>query len=326
MAKKHATRFIVKVAGPAVGPGRLAARDVTAIATRLEQALKRIGQVLHGQESGSKGRKRREIEQLCSLYLVSWEAGSVVAGFELAEPPPQLSLFGYVGENSLNAFVEGMAQLSGDVRETVQLPPGFDTGVLESCESLAAVFDRGIDELTFSSFAAASTRKVAFNPTSRERVRALLKGPVGLGRASKVGRLEVLNGHDGLGGRLWEADGTRWTCVFKPEHLDTLPEAWLKTVTLVGEAKLDDRGREGTLTVEAVLIHGDESLSALRDEAPFWRHTKLGEMLERQDVGPVTDLNELAACWPQDEVFDDALAELLQDRLARRKARKHASR
>ena len=36
---------------------------------------------------------------------------------------------------------------------------------------------------------------------------------------SKIGRLEELNGHERLTGKLWEANGTQWQCHFKPEHI-----------------------------------------------------------------------------------------------------------
>ncbi len=317
MANEHAPRFTVKVGGPAVGPGRLAARDVAEIARRLEQALKRIGQVLYGEESRGKRRKPRDIEQLCGLYLVSWKAGSAIVGFELAEPPPQLSLFGYVGENSLKAFLEGLAGLSEEEPAEAQFPAGFDTGVLESCESLAAVFDRGIDTLTFSSPGLDPARTVIFTPSTRQRVRSLLRGPLEPGRVSKVGRLDVLNGHAGLAGGLWEPDGTRWQCSFKPEHVDVLPEAWLKTVTLVGEAT-----RDGILKVETIRVHGAQSAIPGVEEAPFWQPTPLEDLADRQDVAPVDDLDELTALWPEDEAFDDALGELLRDRSVRRQARK----
>ena len=72
----------------------------------------------------------------------------------------------------------------------------------------------------------------------------------------------MLNGHDTLTGALWEADRTRWTCYFKPEYLELLPEAWLKTVTVVGEAVLDERSRVGKLTVDTILIQ-EEALFEL---------------------------------------------------------------
>lgn len=322
VANQQARRFTVMMGGRAVGPGRVAVRDVVEIVRRSEQALKRVGQVLYGEESKGKGRKPREIEQLCSLYLVSWETGSAIAGLELAEPPPQLSLFGYVGENSLKAFLEGLDVLSGTGLRAERLPAGFDTGVLEACEGLAAVLDHGIDALTFSAPGIAEARTAVFDPATRERVRSLLRGPLDLGRTSKVGRLEELNGHRGLSGRLWEADGTHWICAFKPEHIDVLAEAWLKTVTIIGEAKLVEKAREGTFKVGTILIHETSGERSLQKEegSPFWKSLSLEELVQEREVGPVADLAELAAAWPAEEALDDPLGELLADRAARRRA------
>ena len=131
----------------------------------------------------------------------------------------------------------------------------------------------------------------------------------------------MLNGHDTLTGTLWEADRTRWTCYFKPEHLELLPEAWLKTVTVVGEAVLDERSRVGKLTVDTILIQ-EEALFELPEGAtsgPFWSSASLEELAAIQDVGPITQLADLAAGWPLDDVPDDPFADLLKDRFERRR-------
>ena len=52
------------------------------------------------------------------------------------------------------------------------------------------------------------------------------------GVSSKIGRLEELNGHEKLTGKLWKANGTQWQCRFKPEHITSLPDAWMHTVKL----------------------------------------------------------------------------------------------
>ena len=46
----------------------------------------------------------------------------------------------------------------------------------------------------------------------------------------------------------------------------------------------------------------------------------LEELAEEQGVSAVFDLDQLTAAWPESDVFDDALDELLQDRIARREA------
>ena len=86
MAKKKASlagsvspKMAIWMTGPKVGEARLSASDLAEIVRRTQQALQRVGQVLYGQSSGGRGRKRRDIEELCELFLVGWKRGSAVA-------------------------------------------------------------------------------------------------------------------------------------------------------------------------------------------------------------------------------------------------------
>ncbi len=325
MAEKHVPQLRIKLEGPAVGPARLAARDLAKLVQKTEQALKRIGQVLYGQASGGRGRNKKDIEELCSLDLVSWEQGSAIAGFDFAEVR-QLSFFPTnVGEQSLETFLAGLADLSRDADEAFRTPVGFDLGILETCEAYSDLLKHGIDTIGFSAPRSDKRLEVTYTARTRDAIRAVLRRPLDHGRSSKVGRLEALNGHDALTGTLWEADGTRWTCYFKPEHLEVLAEAWLKTVTIVGEAVLDGRSRRGELTVDTILIEEGvpfELVERVAGEA-FWRSTSLEELAATQEIGPVTQLAGLAAHWPPDDVPDDPFADLVKDRLERRRSARH---
>jgi len=79
-------KLIIRVTGPSVGEARLAASDLAEIIRRTQQALQRVGQVLYGQESLGKGRKKKDIEELCQLFVVAWEKGSSIVSLELARP------------------------------------------------------------------------------------------------------------------------------------------------------------------------------------------------------------------------------------------------
>lgn len=59
-----------------------------------------------------------------------------------------------------------------------------------------------------------------------------------------------------------------------------------------------------------------------KEELPFWQSNSLEELADRQGVEPVAELDQLTASWPADKAFDDALGELLRDRVARRQALK----
>lgn len=326
MAEKQLPQLRIKLEGPAVGPARLAARDLARLALKTEQALKRIAQLRYGQPSGRRGRKKKDIEEVCSLYIVSWEQGSAIAGFDFAERQ-QLSFLADIGEQSLETFLAGLADLSREVDQASSIPVGFDPGVLEAFEAYSDLLEHGIDTISFSAPRSRNCAEVTYTARTRDTIRAVLRRPLEQGRSSKVGRLKALNGHDALTGTLWEADGTRWTCFFKPEHLELLPEAWLKTVTVVGEAILDERSRTGKLSVDTILIQQATPLKLPEGamSEPFWSSASLEELAAIQDVWPVTQLADLAAGWPLDDVPEDTFADLLKDRVERRRSHRQDS-
>lgn len=310
------------IEGPRVGEARLSASDLATIILRSQQALKRIGQVLYGESSVGKGRKKKEIEELCEIFVIGWKPGSAIAEVELAEPPPQMSLFGYIGEESLKAFLNGMKTIQSGPSDAKQATPaGFDAGVLQTCDFLGRVLEHGIDSVRFQPIRVAGISALVFDRPLRERVRELLGKPIDQRQVEKVGRLEVLDGHRGLQGRLWEPDGTKWQCIFKPEHLEVLPDAWLRTVKLIGEAILEPN-KERVLNVDSVLALEDEieqsPLPGESDKMPFWTSLSLAELAEIQDVQPAEDLDSISALWPVDDDPDEILAHILQERSSRR--------
>jgi hypothetical protein len=315
--------FAIKIEGPRVGEASLSAQDLATIILRTQQALKRIGQVLYGESSIGKGRKRKEIEELCELFVVGWKPGSAVVEVELAEPPAQMSLFGYIGEQSLKAFLNGIERIQAQSPDTLQqTPAGFDAGVLQTCDSLGRVLEHGIDTVRFEPIRVQGVSPVTFDRPLREKVRSLLGKPLDQRQVEKVGRLEVLDGHRGLQGRLWEPDGTKWLCIFKPEHLEVLPDAWLRTVRVIGEAVVEPN-KERTLHVASLLpLEEDigEVWAAEEAERPtFWTTLSLEELAELQGVEPVADLDSLGALWPADDDPDRLLAFLEEERSARRR-------
>lgn len=327
VAKKRVPQLSIMLKGPRVGPGRVAAREVILILQSLEQALKRVGQVLYGEASRGPGRKRRAIEELCSLHLVSWSKGSAVAGVELPEPR-QSDLFGHVGGESLEHLLGGLDAL-GQRTEPEQLPSGFDVGVLESLEALGRIHDHGITSITFQSPVISRKGSSVYSPQVRERVRKLLMRPRATGHVARTGRLEVVDGRTGLRAWLYTPDGARWQCVVEPDQLDHLREGWMRRVTVVGAGRFDEALRQGHIDVVSLVVHEtdvDDLISA-EAGASFWDSLSLDELAERLQVEPASDLDSLAAAWPEEEPFDDALAELLEDRgERRRKARESAGR
>ena len=117
-------QFYVKLSGPKVGKAKLCVSDLAEVMKRTQQALKRVGQVLYGQESHGKGRKKKDIERECELFLVGWEEGSAIATFELGPQPEQMNVYGFVGEESLKALMAGMELMAADSYDGKRLPFG----------------------------------------------------------------------------------------------------------------------------------------------------------------------------------------------------------
>lgn len=138
-------------------------------------------------------------------------------------------------------------------------------------------------------------------------------------RRTVTGRLEELNGHGSLTGRLWEADGTKWRCRFRVEHLAQLPDAWMRTARVIGRAIVEG-GRERILEVESlvVLANGTEARST-GAEMSFWKSLPLSELAIAQGVSPVSDLDEFRKLWPVDDDPDELLRHVLNERMVRRK-------
>jgi hypothetical protein len=204
------------------------------------------------------------------------------------------------------------------------LPEGFDAGVIQTVEGIGAILAHGIDEISFCIPDGTVTQQVAYNEDFRTHIRQFISPPEELGLSSKVGRLEVLNGHGELSGRLWEPDGTKWTCAFKKEHLETLSNAWMRNVKISGQVTIGE-GKEGSIEVASIVII-DEEIGNFEEEqfSPFWKSVPTDELAERQGVSPVSSLDELSALWPADDDPDELLRFILAERENRRKLSKDA--
>jgi len=164
-------QLVVRLTGPAVGPGRLAARDLAELSRLLDQALLRIGLALSKTVARRRRPSAREIEELCQLYVVSWVPGSAVAGFDLAEPRRPTE-FGHLATDSLNAFLAGLSKIVATEAPDIPLPRGFDRRVLETCAGLGKLLEHGIAVVSFSG-QAANQSPTRFDAWARERIHML---------------------------------------------------------------------------------------------------------------------------------------------------------
>ncbi len=227
-------------------------------------------------------------------------------------------MFGYIGEESVTSFVKGMDRLANSQVSASRLPSGFDRGVLHTCDALARVLEHGIEQIRFEVQNGATTASCRLDLSLRNRVQELLGQPASVSETAMTGRLEELNGHGGLSGRLWEPDGTKWVCHFKNEHLEQLPDVWMRTAKVVGRTIIEE-GRERIFEVESLVVLGsDAEMSASGPALAFWTSLSLEELAEQQGVAPASDLDEISSLWPADDDADDLLRHVLHERTVRR--------
>jgi hypothetical protein len=252
---------------------------------------------------------------------VSWEKGSAVAGFELGSIE-QPDLHSEVGQRSIVALMGGIEWLSSD-RGQVSIPDYVDVGVLEACAALGRILDHGIDDLTYST-PDRPGRVAVYARRTLEQARTILAAPVRTGQITRTGRLDVINGHDDLSGRLWEPDGTTWTCRFADELADLLPDAWRHTVTVIGRIEHGPTALR-QIVVERLLLDAKPIPTAPTETEAFWEEAELPVLADRQGVSPLGRLEHLAAEWTAGPLAEDALAVVLEDRARRRAAVKSAA-
>ena len=93
-----------------------------------------------------------------------------------------MSFLANVGEQSLETFLAGLADLSYDVYEASRTPVGFDLGVLEACEAYSDLLEHGIDTISFSAPRSGKHPEVIYTARTRDTIRAVLRRPLGMSR------------------------------------------------------------------------------------------------------------------------------------------------
>jgi hypothetical protein len=237
---------------------------------------------------------------------------------EFNEQAPQTMIVD-VGQESVIAFIQGIRQLakSGSAKS---LPRGFSQGVLKPLNEMGTVLQHGIDKITFSSRNGAAGLEASLSKETRGLVRSLVSVSQEVGLISKTGRLEVLDAHNKLAATLYEPDGTKWTCVFNSEELaETANRNWRKTVTVAGKATVEDG--KNNLEIDSIQTTDEEYMATYEGQLfPFWESLSLEELARRQQVLPVTDLDELSSLWPEGDDPDKFLDFVLSERSKRRSA------
>ena len=128
-------------------------------------------------------------------------------------------------------------------------------------------------------------------------------GGSNVGVLSKIGRL-----------------GDLWQCHFKPEHINSLPNAWMHTVKLTGRIQTEE-GTEGALEVDSIAVL-DTKNGTVPEEAVnslFWEYFSLDELAAQQNITAVDDLHAIIALWSANDDPDALMSHILHERRERRK-------
>lgn len=300
----------IRCSGPAVGEGRMAIDDLALIAGSIERALVRIADAMLRGDRVRRGRKPRVVGEQCRLFLVGWRGGSAVATFEAGRPE---ELFNEAAVRPLALLMEGLSALAKDRARDDPRWKSFAPAIGELRE-LGSVFRRGIERIDFRRPDRAGP-PVSYDKALHERLSALYATEPETRRIVVTGRLDRLDGHDGLAGKLWEDDGTAWTCTFSTDLGALLARHWMRRVRVEGEGQIPPRGGRRSLRVESMEL--DESPL---DEATrrFWSATSLRDLAREQAVAPIGDLDELLTVWGEERLETDPFEDLMAERRRRR--------
>lgn len=301
----------ITVTGPGVGEGRMSVADLLRIIEPTQTTVKKIANVIAGRDSSSRGRSPKEIEDLCRFQFVGWHRGSAVIVLELPPPPTQTSLVPDIGQQSVEVLINGLGTLTSSSAESVAMPEGIDFGVLASIEQIGRAIGPSVSRIAFHTRNGIVSQEVAYDIVAHNRIRGILEKPIRPQAITRVGRLEQISGHNSYSGRLYSADGTSVACRFKPEHVEMLPDLWMHVVNVTGT--LDE-----TLFVVDTLVAAEELDSSQGSVTSFWKDWTIDELVECQDVSPVTSIDDLASFWPEDVDPDSLLEFVACDRNQRR--------
>jgi hypothetical protein len=297
--------------GPGVARHRLSLRDLIAFGSQVQIALDRVALLLQGEpESILRGRRPAEIEQACSLDIVSIQGGgSVEVLCDLPARPQQLlGEFRDPGEVALRVLVEGIGAIAG---EDERLPHGYDKGVLLAFRDAGKILHRGgIDRVSFHLRDVRGEVAAEITNQTYERITRRIQGPVSNRRVVE-GRLLMADFREsGLRCRVHPPLGPPVTCEFEETQEDTILSAITHFVRVIGEAVESD-GKVQILRIQDVeLLDSAEYLGIPGLESAHYGSTAptLEELVKSSPPTPTEEVLALAAgVWPETDDIDEFL-------------------
>ncbi len=315
----------IRFDGESVGPGKIPVSHLLHFLPNLFNVFYRVGLSLQGETEGlRRGRPPKSVSDELDMELVSLREGSPAAVLGFVRRTSQPALLGMdFGHEILRKTLDGLTEIQENGIDT-PLPAGYDEGVLKAWHDAGRIFEKGVDQVSFSLDGKESLVEVSFNRTGASRIQERIRVP-----EVKVGYVE---------GRLLMADfketrlycrvhpsfGEPVTCEFDESKKKSVLENMLKFVRVVGHAT------ESSTTGRITHIEIDE-IECLEDARPidihspedgliinqtFWDPPSLDELIEMQNVKPFNSIEYLYGTWPgeDDDGFEDLIRELRQRR------------
>jgi hypothetical protein len=300
--------LIIHFEGPAVVRRRLQLRDFLLFGREIQTALDRVARVLHGDKSSVRpGRRLAEIEDACSLDVVSFRGGgSATLTLDLPVLAQKvLPTYEDIGEESLRALISGLDTLSVD---NSSLPQGYDDGVLMAIREAGKTFDRGVDRV---SFALGAGRHRLAREITRETIEHIVRRVQAPTQNQKIieGRLLMADFKESaLRCRIHPVLGDPIICDFDEFKRDAVLSALTHLVRIVGEATLVE-GAIRSLRIQDVEVldeegrTGDMGPPVARFETERPALESLGGENVARTMGELSDIG--TGIWPEAEDVDE---------------------
>ena len=298
---EHPGRLTIRMHGPGVAHGRIAAGDLSLVLRTTQAAIERLALALLGNESLRRGRRPAELERLTRLEVVRMGSGSIILQLELQRDQLALPKMD-VGEQAVQAFARGVSWL--EAREEV--PPGWDTGVLMAVRELSPIFRRGIESIEVAAFRGEQGR---LSESAVVRIGRLVTQTVTNVR-SVEGRLLMADFREsGPRCRVHPPVGPPIECVFGEAHRQAVLDALTRYVRITGEAELDPAtGRIRQLAIADIEVMGWEGEEVIDQ---FWESLAIDDLARVQNVRPLERAEDLEApIWQSDEELEQFLADV----------------
>jgi len=162
--------------GPEIPEGRIPVDALVVVLNKIQLCVKRLGQVLSGEESkATHGKIKAAIEDSCRLEVRAFSPSSFDVALDLFDKTsPEVG--NYLGERAVGTLVSGVARLAQDKSEVVE---EFGPGVLAALKDVSQVLDRGIDTISLRYRGNGSGPvKSVIDRRVRDRILISIAGPI----------------------------------------------------------------------------------------------------------------------------------------------------